>query len=68
MSNTNQSPAYRIFSVTKREGDKKPVWTEIGAAWSHKDGRGLNLIYTACPLGEAKIVLRAPKAKQGGAQ
>jgi len=55
--------------VTKKEGDNKPVWTEIGAAWPHKDGKGLNITFKASPFGDAKIVLREPKAaKQEDAQ
>jgi hypothetical protein len=54
------APAYRIFSVTKVEG-KDAVWQEIGAAWKHKDGKGLNLQFKALPLPEGEIVLREPK-------
>jgi hypothetical protein len=54
------APAYRVFSVTKIE-DKEAVWQEIGAAWKHKDGKGLNLQFKALPLPEGEIVLREPK-------
>ena len=52
MSNTTETktlPAYRIYSVSKN-GERKPVWQEIGAAWKHKDGKGLSLQFTARPL------------------
>lgn len=64
MSNEQSAkvPAYRIYSVS-RDGDKKAVWQEIGAAWTHKDGKGLNLNFAALPLKGAQIVLRVPKAK-----
>ena len=70
MSNTTKErPAYHVFAVSKKETDTKPVWTEIGAAWHHKDGKGLNIIFKASPFGEAQIVLRKPKAsKQESAQ
>lgn len=58
---TKAAPAYRIFCVTK-DGEKS-VWQEIGAAWKHKDGKGLNLQFKALPLPEGEIVLREPKAK-----
>jgi len=64
MSNeqTNKSrPTHRIYSVTK-EGEKTR-WTELGAAWPHKDGKGFNLKYTACPVGECDIVLRKIEPK-----
>jgi hypothetical protein len=55
-------PAYRIFSVTKQ--DDKSVWQEIGAAWKHKDGKGLQLQFKALPLPDGEIVLREPKPKK----
>jgi len=59
-------PAYRIHCVTKN--GEKPVWQEIGVAWKHKDGKGLNLQFNALPLPNGEIVLREPKPKKGGAQ
>ncbi len=66
MSNTKTDktvPAYRIYSVRKNGKDKKSTWQEIGAAWTHKDGEGLNLQFNARPLEGAEIVLRVPSAK-----
>ena len=67
MSNETETkalPAYRIYSVMPN-GDKKPTWTEIGAAWKHKkDGKGFNLQFNARPLEGAQVVLREPKAKK----
>ena len=59
-------PTHRVYSVSKN-GEEKATWTEIGAAWPHKDGKGLNLTFTAHPLEGAQIVLRTPKASKGGA-
>jgi len=70
MSNTKTAktvPAYRIYSVAKN-GDDKSTWQEIGAAWKHKDGKGLNLQFNARPLEGAEIVLRVQSVKKGGAQ
>lgn len=58
-------PAYRIYSVTKQEGDKKPVWFELGAAWTHEDGKGLSLQFRANALPGADIVLREPLPPKG---
>ena len=69
MSNdtTKTVPTHRIFSVTRpAEGDAK--WTEIGAAWPHKDGQGFNLRFYAMPVNGADAVLRTIKAKKGGAK
>lgn len=69
MSNTtNAKPSHRIYSVQKKESDTKPIWTEIGAAWPHKDGKGFNLKFRASPFGESEVVLRIAKAKAGSAQ
>ncbi len=59
---TKAQPAYRIYSVSKGS-DQKSAWQEIGAAWPHKDGKGLNLAFTARPLEGAQIALRVPMAK-----
>ena len=38
-----------MYSVTAN-GDKKASWTEIGAAWPHKERRGSNLQFMARSL------------------
>jgi len=65
-SNTKIRPSHRIYSVTKN-GDDKSTWTEIGAAWPHKDGSGFNLKFTARPLEGAEMILRVAKAKDAEA-
>ena len=71
MSNasTKTRPSHRIYSVAKKaDDDTKGFWTEIGAAWAHRDGKGFSLKFKACPYGESKIVIRERTAKAGGAQ
>ena len=67
MSTENKGPTYNAYVVTKREG-KDDWWSQIGSAWSHSDGLGLNLVLLALPLpgpdGECKIVLRPPKSER----
>ena len=63
---TKIRPSYRIYSVMKN-GDDNSTWTEIGAAWAHKDGKGFGLTFTARPLEGAEIVLRVAKAKESEA-
>ena len=60
MSNTR--PSHRIYSVSK-DGNEKSRWTELGAAWPHKDGKGFQLKFNACPIGDCEVVLRVAKAK-----
>ena len=64
---TKSRPTHRIYSVTKN-GEDKARWTELGAAWPHKDGKGFNLKFNASPFGECEVVLRAVKAKQEAAR
>ncbi len=61
--NTNTPPSHRIYAVMKN-GKDKSTWTDIGAAWPNKDGKGFNLKFTARPLDGAELVLREPKAKE----
>jgi hypothetical protein len=60
---TKVLPTHRIFSVMKGNDEGKAVWTEIGAAWANKDGKGFKLQFNALPLEGAKIVLRTAEAK-----
>jgi hypothetical protein len=59
-----QQPAYRAFTVIKREGEED-FWLRIGAAFPHHSGDGYNVILQALPIpdgdGTCKIVLRPPK-------
>ena len=59
MAKDNSNPVYQAYTVIKREG-QDDWWCNIGAAFSHADGNGLNLILQALPL-DGKIVLRNPK-------
>jgi hypothetical protein len=61
---TAQQPAYRAFTVVKREG-QDDFWLAIGAAFPHQSGDGFNVVLQALPIpngdGQCKIVLRPPK-------
>ena len=64
---TKPRPTHRIYGVSKT-GNEKTRWTELGAAWPHKDGKGFQLKYTACPIGDCEIVLRLVQPKSRVAQ
>ncbi|MES2988719.1 MAG: hypothetical protein V4808_12500 [Pseudomonadota bacterium] len=50
-----QKPTHRIYCV---EGEGNTArWTEIGAAWPHKDGKGHAISCAAIPL-QGRIVMR----------
>jgi hypothetical protein len=72
MSKNNESnrPTHVIWQV-QGEGDKAR-WTQIGAAWMHKDQKGANLKFDAMPL-TGRVVIREKSEQkdrdgQGGAQ
>ena len=50
------TPTHRAYSVIKREG-QDDYWLNLGLAFPHKDGGGLNIILQAFPL-DGKIVCR----------
>ena len=62
MTNPSNKPSHRIYAVTKRAGDNN-AWTEIGAAWPHKDGKGFSLKLEYLPLNGAELSLRVPSDK-----
>ena len=64
---TKALPSHRIYAVSK-QGDEKTRWTELGAAWPHKDGKGFQLKFNASPFGECEVVLRTIEPKKEKAQ
>ena len=60
-------PTHRVYAV-KKTGGEKSFWTEIGAAWSHQDGKGFNVKLDYLPLNGAEIVIREPRAEQAPAE
>ena len=44
---------------------QRGVWTKVGAAWQHKDGKGFSIVLDAVPL-DGRLVVR--EAMQEGAQ
>ena len=48
MTKTNNRPSHTV-SIVEGEGDNS-VWTEIGAMWPHKDGKGFQLNLKAIPV------------------
>jgi hypothetical protein len=50
-------PTFQAWHVVNK-GDNA-FWTKVGAAWPHRDGRGLSLQLSAIPIG-GQIVLREP--------
>jgi hypothetical protein len=52
----NKTPSHIGYQVRDREG-QKAIWTRIGAAWAHADGKGFNVQLEAVPL-DGRVSLR----------
>ncbi len=59
MSNASK-PDYIAYNVVEGSDDKK-IWNRVGAAWTHGDGDGINIVLDSLPL-SGKISLRVPKS------
>lgn len=57
-----KGPSLIAYMVRDREG-QKGIWTRIGAAWPHKDGKGFNVQIEAVPL-DGHIVFRVATDKK----
>ncbi len=58
----SKTPTHVAYQVRDREG-AKAIWTRIGAAWAHADGKGFNLQIEAVPL-DGRITLRVASDKK----
>lgn len=52
----NGKPVHLAYVVEQTE-EREPFWTCIGAAFGHKDMKGMTIILRALPIG-GRIVLR----------
>lgn len=55
-------PDFAAYVVRDGAADKKANWREIGVAFHHKDGKGLDLLLDALPV-SGRVVLRAIEDK-----
>jgi hypothetical protein len=67
MSDTTETkpakqPSHAAYQVRDREG-QKGIWTRIGAAWPHADGKGFSVQLDAVPL-DGRISLRVATEKK----
>lgn len=56
-----KTPAFQAWHVTKKGDDS--FCTKVGAAWPHRDGKGLSLILSVIPM-NGQIVLREPRLRE----
>ena len=64
MSETkNNKPSFSVYTVVKESEGSDPFWTNVGAAFPHKDGKGYNLVLRALPV-DSRLVLREYQVKK----
>jgi len=56
----SKKPAFLAYAVKDRGRNQKAIWTKIGAAWPHVDGKGYSIELEAVPL-DGRLVLMEPK-------
>lgn len=57
-----KAPTHFAYHVRDRNGGNA-VWTRIGSAWQHADGKGFNIQIETVPL-DGRISLRLPSEKK----
>jgi hypothetical protein len=66
------SERYDVLAVRKfntRDGEEKSMWTNVGVAFSQKDGKGFSINLHCVPVpdkesGEIRLVMRVPMPKE----
>jgi hypothetical protein len=71
MNDTSHHPSHIIYHVrdTNRldeRGNKKGIWTRIGAVWPTKSGNGSHLKLDYMPTGEGRMLMMPWSAKEEG--
>ena len=59
-SNSN-APSHIAYHIRDRKGAQS-IWTRVGSAWQHADGKGFNIQIETVPL-DGRISLRVPAEK-----
>jgi hypothetical protein len=66
-----KTPTHLVYYVVKKPAakdgkQKRDVWTPIGAAWQHADGKGFDVAFEIVPnelLTHKRVVLREREEK-----
>lgn len=69
MTTTNHTPPTHRLYIVKGNGEASR-WTEVGAAWPNRDGKGFTFQVDATPLGGRLVMreIRRERAEAGGLQ
>jgi len=56
---TGNGPDFLAYTVIDRGEGQKGIWRQVGSAWLHNDGNGMQLRLDAFPV-DGVVTLRAP--------
>ena len=59
---SSKSPSHIVYHVRDRK-EASSIFTRIGAAWPHKDGKGFNIEISVVPI-DGRITLRVATEKK----
>ena len=59
---SDHSPTHKALQAVKR--GERTFWNELGAAWPHKDGKGMTVKLVSLPI-DGEVILREIDAKEG---
>jgi len=59
-TNSNNRPTHRLYTVSGESDNAR--WTDIGAAFATRDGKGFTLCLNALPL-NGRVVMRVADSK-----
>lgn len=57
MTNKPTHIVYHVKDVPGEDGQSRGVWTRVGAAWPHKDAKGMSLVLDLVPV-DGRLVVR----------
>ncbi len=60
-NSTSKAPTHAAYHVRDTKSGNA-IWTRIGSAWQHADGKGFNIQVETIPL-DGRISLRVPSEK-----
>ncbi len=66
MSNQPTHIVYHVKDVPGEDGTQRGLWTRVGAAWAHKDAKGMSLVLDLLPI-DGRLVIRTAVPKDNAA-
>lgn len=68
-TNVHNKPTHLVYHVVDMGEGQKSKWDQIGVAWEHKDGEGLNIDLKLFPVnGRITVRRRKDKKEENGAE